>query len=112
SNKPKMKKPHLIYPLKRLPDILLYGALLSSLFFTAVSAHSFTISTGEIRKSDWLEPLEIPISGKVTDPNGNAIPGATVLVEGGTTGTATDLNGEFSIDVPEGSVLVISFIGY
>lgn len=59
--------------------------------------------------------VEIPlveVKGKVTDQNGMGIPGATVLIEGTQTGTATDIDGNFSIDAPEGSVLVISFIGY
>jgi TonB-linked SusC/RagA family outer membrane protein len=55
---------------------------------------------------------EIPISGKVVDMNGIGIPGATVIVEGTTTGTATDIDGNFNLDVPEGAVLLISFIGY
>lgn len=60
-------------------------------------------------------PIEIEfiqISGKVTDQNGAGIPGATVLIEGSSTGTATDIEGAFSLDAPEGSVLLISFIGY
>lgn len=57
-----------------------------------------------------IQPIEI--TGKVTDVNGTGIPGATVIVEGTTTGTATDIDGNFSLDVPEGSVLLISFIGY
>ncbi|MEX2592852.1 MAG: TonB-dependent receptor [Anditalea sp.] len=40
------------------------------------------------------------------------MPGATVLLEGTSTGTATDLDGQFTIDAPEGAVLLISFIGY
>src|SRR5690606_21471923 len=59
--------------------------------------------------------VEIPlveVKGKVTDQNGMGIPSATVLIEGTQTGTATGIDGNFSIDAPEGSVLVISFIGY
>lgn len=52
------------------------------------------------------------IKGKVTDSDGNPVPGATVLVEGTTIGTATDPDGNFSLDVPEGAVLIISFVGY
>ena len=54
----------------------------------------------------------VEIKGQVTDANGAGIPGATVLIEGTTTGTATDIDGNFSIDAPEGAVLTISFIGY
>ena len=59
-----------------------------------------------------IEIQEIEITGKVTDVNGNGIPGATVLVEGSNTGTATDIDGNFTLDAPEGAVLLISFIGY
>uniref|UniRef100_UPI003F7083AF SusC/RagA family TonB-linked outer membrane protein n=1 Tax=Cyclobacterium plantarum TaxID=2716263 RepID=UPI003F7083AF len=46
------------------------------------------------------------------DQNGQPIPGATVLVEGTNTGTATDIDGNFSIEAAEGAVLLFSFIGY
>lgn len=55
---------------------------------------------------------EIKIKGTVLDEKGNSIPGATVLVKGTTTGTATDLNGAFSFNVPDGATLIISFVGY
>ncbi|HSI75997.1 MAG TPA: carboxypeptidase-like regulatory domain-containing protein, partial [Lunatimonas sp.] len=54
----------------------------------------------------------VEISGRVTDERGDPIPGATVIIEGTATGTATDVDGNFSLDVPEGSVLLFSFIGY
>lgn len=60
-----------------------------------------------------LPELELrPITGTVTDENGEPIPGATVLVEGTSTGTATDIDGNFSLEAEEGAVLLISFIGY
>lgn len=68
------------------------------------------VSQEEIEIS--VEPHEIEIKGTVTDSNGDGIPGATVLVEGSNTGTATDIDGNFTLDVPEGAVLLISFIGY
>ncbi|MCC5937088.1 MAG: TonB-dependent receptor [Lunatimonas sp.] len=52
------------------------------------------------------------ITGTVKDSNGEPIPGATVVVEGTGAGTATDIDGKFTLDVPEGSTIVISFIGY
>jgi TonB-linked SusC/RagA family outer membrane protein len=53
------------------------------------------------------------ITGTVTSAEDNlGVPGATVLVKGTTNGTATDLDGKFSINVPAGSnVLVFSFVG-
>jgi TonB-linked SusC/RagA family outer membrane protein len=53
-----------------------------------------------------------PITGRVTDEKGEGLPGVTVLVKGTTTGTSTDVNGNFTIDVPTGGSLVISSIGY
>ena len=58
------------------------------------------------------EELITPIKGVVKDVNGAPIPGATIVVEGTTIGTVSDLDGNFSIEVPEGEVLVITFIGY
>ncbi len=55
----------------------------------------------------------IKVTGQVVDENGETIPGANVVVKGQTgIGTVTDLDGKFTLDVPQGSVLVISFIGY
>jgi hypothetical protein len=51
-----------------------------------------------------------PITGRVTDEKGEGLPGVTVLVKGTTTGTSTDVNGNFTIDVPTGGSLVISSI--
>ncbi|WP_460542923.1 SusC/RagA family TonB-linked outer membrane protein [Echinicola sediminis] len=55
---------------------------------------------------------QVTITGKVTDENGEAIPGATILEKGTSNGTTTSLDGNFSISVNENAVLVISFIGY
>ena len=52
------------------------------------------------------------ISGKVVDDTGEAVPGANVIVKGTTEGTTTDLEGNYRVNVPEGSnVLIYSFIG-
>lgn len=54
------------------------------------------------------------VSGKVTDAQTNeALPGVTVLIKNTQIGTATDVNGNYSINVPAGSTtLTFSFIGY
>jgi len=52
------------------------------------------------------------ITGTVTDDQGMPLPGATVLEQGTTNGVSTDFDGNYSIDVAEGNVLEISFVGY
>ncbi|MBR9775577.1 MAG: TonB-dependent receptor plug domain-containing protein, partial [Cytophagales bacterium] len=57
---------------------------------------------------------QIYVQGKVTaaeDPEG--LPGVSIVAEGTGTGTVSDINGNFSINVPnENTVLVFSYIGY
>lgn len=54
------------------------------------------------------------ITGTVTDAtNGEAIVGATILIEGTTIGTITDFDGKFSLDVAkENAVLIVKFLGF
>jgi len=53
------------------------------------------------------------ITGTVIDAAQGSLPGATVQVKGTNTGTTTDLEGKYSITVPEGSeTLVFRFVGY
>jgi TonB-linked SusC/RagA family outer membrane protein len=55
---------------------------------------------------------KVTVKGTVNDENGEGLPGAVVSAEGSTNGTVTDLDGNFSIELEEGDVLVVSFIGY
>ena len=52
------------------------------------------------------------VSGVVTDSAGEPIPGANVVQKGTTNGTVTDLDGKYTLDVPNNATLVVSFIGY
>ena len=60
------------------------------------------------------EPQKLTISGKVTDSQtGEALPGVNIVVKGITLGAITDIDGKYSITVPDkDAVLVFSFIGY
>ena len=55
---------------------------------------------------------ENTIQGVVTDANGEPIIGANIMIEGTTTGTITDFDGRFTLDVPENATLQISYIGF
>ena len=52
------------------------------------------------------------IAGVVKDANGEPIIGANVVEKGTTNGTITDMDGNFTLNVPEGTILEISYIGY
>lgn len=52
------------------------------------------------------------ITGIVTDKKGEPIIGANVLVKGTIIGSITDVDGHFSLNVPDNAMLVISYIGY
>ena len=55
---------------------------------------------------------EKKITGHVRDKNGEAIIGGNILVKGSSIGTITDMDGAYSLKVPENAILVVSFIGY
>ena len=62
-----------------------------------------------------FSPLSPPINitGKVSNENGEPLPGASVNLKGASTGTSTDGNGNFTIQVPDnGGILIISFVGF
>ncbi len=52
------------------------------------------------------------VTGQIVDVRGEPIIGANIIVKGTTNGTVTDINGRFSIEADENSVLQISYIGY
>ena len=52
------------------------------------------------------------VTGTVVDETGETVIGATVMEKGTANGTVTDLDGNFTLSVAEGTTLVISYIGY
>ncbi|WP_010528498.1 TonB-dependent receptor [Thermophagus xiamenensis] len=59
-----------------------------------------------------VQQTEINIRGRVTNEEGEPIPGATVAVKGTTIGTITDMDGNYSLTIPaDAEVLVFSFVG-
>ncbi|MEX0884052.1 MAG: carboxypeptidase-like regulatory domain-containing protein [Cyclobacteriaceae bacterium] len=54
----------------------------------------------------------ISVTGTVTDEEGEPLPGVTVIVEGTTIGTVTDIDGKYAIEVSEEDALVFSFVGF
>ncbi|WP_233219011.1 SusC/RagA family TonB-linked outer membrane protein [Adhaeribacter arboris] len=66
-------------------------------------------------KNEFSNPLDVSVSGKVTDENGAGLPGVTVVIKGTTIGTSTDPEGIFTLNVPDENTtgtLVFSYVGY
>ena len=88
---------------------LTIGLLLT--FALAVCATNLMASERPNQSS--VEQKSVRISGTVKNASGNPIVGATVRQDGSNTNaTATGIGGAFSLTVPEGATLEISFVGY
>ncbi|WP_258104200.1 TonB-dependent receptor [Marinoscillum sp. MHG1-6] len=55
---------------------------------------------------------EMPVSGVIVSEQGELLPGVTVLVRGTSTGTITDLDGNFRLNADKDAILEISFVGF
>ncbi len=83
-----------------------------ALFFWAVGGLLAVHANSKEFSDDVPQTDEIVVTGKVTDENGEGLPGATVTVKNTSLGTITDVDGNFSLEVPEDAILVFSFVGY
>ena len=54
----------------------------------------------------------VPLKGVVKDASGEPLAGVTVRIKDGKSGTITDVNGHFVLDVEKGKKLLLSYIGY
>lgn len=59
-----------------------------------------------------LQAQQMDIKGVVSDQSGEPLPGVSISVKGTTSGTITDVNGQFTIQAKKGNTLVFSYIGY
>ena len=90
------------------------------LLFTALFQTQASELENTMLKSDSNKPHNMnmrnqqskKITGVVNDNFGIPIIGANVIISGTTTGTVTDIDGNFSLDIESGSVLTVSYIGY
>jgi len=53
-----------------------------------------------------------PVSGKVTSPDGQGLPGVSIIIKGTTNGVASDVEGNYTIEAANTDVLVVSYIGF
>lgn len=68
--------------------------------------------SNEAFSSEGMQQNTVKVTGTVKDTNGEPIIGANVMVVGSATGVITDIDGNFTLNVPVGSKLQFSFIGY
>ncbi|MGN6492889.1 MAG: SusC/RagA family TonB-linked outer membrane protein [Agriterribacter sp.] len=87
-------------------------ALMLLIFTTSASFAGYDIRNTN-NTTDPYNLQSLDIKGKVTNVSGDPVVGASVTIKGSTTGTTTDENGNFSLNVPDAkSVLVVSSVGY
>ncbi|HQJ85337.1 MAG TPA: TonB-dependent receptor [Prolixibacteraceae bacterium] len=73
------------------------------LFFLVMLTGVFSLLSAQPR---------ITVTGKVTESDGQGIPGVSILVKGTLVGTITDLDGNYTIETEPQSTLVFSFVGF
>lgn len=102
-----------------LKDVLLQISKEASLRFRQVNYDIDVKKIYRDRNIDNSERIQVfqggrKISGRVISSEDNSgLPGVNVIVKGTDTGTVTDINGDYSVDVPsESTILVFSSIGY
>lgn len=101
-------------PLPNPPRRLMIGVL-ACVQLLAATGNPVPVRAGTARNgpSAPVRPAEQPVSGTVTDEKGDGLPGVSISVKGTTRGTITDNAGKYTLNVPDGTVvLVFSFVGY
>ncbi|WP_234408486.1 carboxypeptidase-like regulatory domain-containing protein [Marinilabilia salmonicolor] len=82
----------------RKTNVFKKGTMLALYLFLSVSFVAFA--------------QEVKVTGTVTDPAGGPLPGVNIIVQGTVTGTITNVDGVYSIEVPADANLVFNFIGF
>lgn len=101
---------------KSVAEILLFISKKSQLRFLQVNENINVIENHESNKKPELEVIiqGVTITGKITSSEDNeGLPGVNVIVKGTTLGSVSDINGNYSLEVPgENSIVVYSSVGY
>ena len=75
-------------------------------------SHLFGLLALLLLMSGQVFAQNLRVQGRVVDETGEGVIGAGVVIQGTTTGTITDFDGNFSLSVPRGTTLEISCVGY
>lgn len=101
---------------QKTPVVLKMTVCLLILLITPAKAESTSSQLGESTSTP-AHTVSAPqqnkkIEGTIKDKSGEAIIGANITVKGTSNGTITDFDGNFSLEVPDNAILVVSYIGY
>ncbi|HAZ03149.1 MAG TPA: TonB-dependent receptor [Marinilabiliales bacterium] len=89
--------------MKQIANLRLGNIFLTCLFLIVAASWHYTLAQSTKNKL---------VTGIVTDASNNPLPGVNITIKGTNTGTVTDLEGRFSIELPDGSeTLVFSMMG-
>ena len=94
-----------------LPPLKIQFQEISELIVLSPEEEELERVAGQFKESG-LRTLAEVIRGRVTDEKGEPLPGVNIVVKGTQLGTASDIDGNYSIQVSEGDVLVFSFVGF
>ncbi|WP_154856590.1 SusC/RagA family TonB-linked outer membrane protein [Cyclobacterium xiamenense] len=92
-------------PIERAMRRCLFAFQLLALLAVCLPLTAVSAANGEAVR-------DVTIRGTILDETGQPLPGATVTVTGSSAGTVSDIDGNFSLTVPDDATLVVSFIGY
>lgn len=97
------------YPLSRLSLFILLLVVISREGYSQITASAAGTNPGKTG----ITQTAFGVKGRVTSEKGEALVGVNVILKGTSIGMTTDANGDYAINVPDGSsTLVFSFIGY
>lgn len=80
--------------------------------FLTVPCHKATAETPSAVQAEVTAQQNIDIKGRIVDQNGQPVIGASLFQQGTNNGTVADVDGRFSINVPNGASLKVSCLGY
>lgn len=106
-----MTEDHKLLKFTSRGKLLTTVALCGTLLLSNGPANAAPSTSSETPKT--MEQMQtLTVNGLVVDSNGEPIIGANVLEKGTTNGSLTDVDGKFTLNVRQGAILQISFIGY
>lgn len=100
---------------KQIMDVICLCALLSFVTGFSLSSNNLLLKVKEI---EYMSTVGLAIDeqntivGKVTDENGQSLPGVNIVIKGTSTGTQTNFDGNYTINAKKGDILIFSYLGF